>query len=114
MPGPIVELSDTFLMKVPLAPLGLARLIAFTSAFTLAAIASSLNEALPGGNFNDRQSRFHKTDLRLSYAPDSERWSAGLWVRNLENDAQLTQSMPFGRVQITDPRTWGVNLSYKF
>ena len=46
-PGPMVELIDTFLMKVPLAPLGLARLIAVTSAFTLAAIASSLKEALP-------------------------------------------------------------------
>ena len=47
MPGPMVELIDTFLMKVPLAPLGRARLIALTSAFTLAAIASSLNDALP-------------------------------------------------------------------
>src|SRR6184192_2762269 len=46
-PGPMVELIDTFLMKVPLAPLGLARLIAVTSAFTLAVIASSLNDALP-------------------------------------------------------------------
>src|SRR6266436_473928 len=46
-PGPMVELSDTFLMKVPLAPLGLARLIALTRALTLAVIASSLNEALP-------------------------------------------------------------------
>lgn len=46
-PGPIVELIETLLMKVPLAPLGLARLMAFTSAFTLAAMASSLNEALP-------------------------------------------------------------------
>ena len=46
-PGPMVELIDTFLMKVPLAPLGFARLIAVTSARTLAAIASSLNEALP-------------------------------------------------------------------
>ena len=43
----MVELSDTFLMKVPLAPLGLARLIAVTSALTLAASASSLKLALP-------------------------------------------------------------------
>src|SRR5262249_34044961 len=47
MPGPMVELIDTFLMKVPLAPDGLARLMALTRARTLAAIASSLNEALP-------------------------------------------------------------------
>ena len=41
MPGPMVELIDTFLMKVPLAPLGLARLIAVTSALTFAACAFS-------------------------------------------------------------------------
>jgi hypothetical protein len=38
----------------------------------------------------------------------------GLWAKNLENQAQTTQALPFGRVQITDPRTVGVNLSYKF
>ena len=45
-PGPIVELSDTFLMKVPLAP-PVWRLDRADQGPTLAAIASSLNEALP-------------------------------------------------------------------
>ncbi|MCA0242149.1 MAG: TonB-dependent receptor [Proteobacteria bacterium] len=74
----------------------------------------SLNDAMPGGNLNALQGRFHKTDLRLSYAPGSERWNLALWLRNLENDAQTTQVLPFGRVQITDPRTLGVNVGVKF
>jgi iron complex outermembrane receptor protein len=74
----------------------------------------SLNDAMPGGNLNRAQPRFHKTDLRLSYLPISERWTLALWLRNLESDAQITQAMPFGRVQITDPRTFGVNLGLKF
>ncbi|MDT7836980.1 TonB-dependent receptor [Aquabacterium sp. OR-4] len=74
----------------------------------------SLNHSMPGGNLNGQQARFHKTDLRLSYAPMHERWSAGLWLKNLENKAQTTQVLPFGRAQITDPRTVGVNLGWKF
>jgi len=74
----------------------------------------SLNNSMPGGNFNGEQASFHKTDLHLNYAPLDERWSVGLWAKNLENQAQTTQALPFGRVQITDPRTVGVNFSYKF
>jgi iron complex outermembrane receptor protein len=74
----------------------------------------SLNNSMPGGNLNGEQGRFHKTDLRLSYAPASDRWSLGFWVKNLENDAQTTQVLPFGRAQITNPRTLGVNFGMKF
>jgi iron complex outermembrane recepter protein len=74
----------------------------------------SLDNSLPGGTFNSQQGSFNKTDLRLSYAPASDRWSVSLWLKNLENSAQTTQALPFGRVQITDPRTFGANLSYKF
>jgi iron complex outermembrane receptor protein len=74
----------------------------------------SLNSAMPGGNLNGEQGAFHKTDLHLTYAPAGDRWTVGLWLRNLENDAQTTQALPFGRVQITDPRTLGLNVSYKF
>ncbi|MEK8052830.1 TonB-dependent receptor [Ideonella sp. DXS22W] len=74
----------------------------------------SLNDSMPGGNLNGQQGQFHKTDLRLNYAPLDERWSAGLWVKNLENKAQTTQVLPFGRAQITDPRTVGVNVGWKF
>jgi iron complex outermembrane receptor protein len=74
----------------------------------------SIENGLPGGDFNAMQSSFHKTDLRLAYAPDSDKWSLSVWARNLENKAQATQVLPFGRVQITDPRTVGVNVGFKF
>jgi TonB dependent receptor len=73
----------------------------------------TLESNLPGGDYNNQQGSFHKTDLRLAYAPDSDQWSLSLWARNLENKAQTTQVLPFGRVQVTDPRTVGLNLSYK-
>jgi len=73
----------------------------------------TLESNLPGGDYNNQQAAFHKTDLRLAYAPDSDKWSVSLWARNLENKAQTTQVLPFGRTQITDPRTFGLNLSYK-
>ena len=78
------------------------------------ASAVSLNNSVPGGNLNGEQAKFHKTDLHLSYSPFDERWTVGLWVKNGENKAQTTQVLPFGRTQITDPRTFGANLGYKF
>jgi hypothetical protein len=75
---------------------------------------ATLESGLPGGDEHNQQGSFHKTDLRLSYAPDSDRWSIALWARNLENKAQTTGVLPFGRVFITDPRTVGVNASARF
>src|SRR5215469_1570296 len=46
-PGPMVELKETFLMKAPLMPCGLARLTAVTKALRLASKASSEKLALP-------------------------------------------------------------------
>ncbi len=76
--------------------------------------AVTLDSSLQGGTGNNWQGNYHKSDLQLSYSPDSDRWSTGLWMKNVENKAQTTQVLPFGRVQITDPRTFGVNASYKF
>jgi hypothetical protein len=73
----------------------------------------TLESNLPGGNAPVQQAAFHQTDLRLAYTPDSDTWGLSLWAKNLENKAQTTQVLPFGRVQITDPRTVGLNLPYK-
>lgn len=75
---------------------------------------TSLETGLPGGDFNRVQEKFHKTDLRLSYTPFDAQWTLSAWLKNLENKAQVTQVLPFGRVQVTDPRTFGINASYKF
>ncbi|MFT4089449.1 MAG: TonB-dependent receptor [Asticcacaulis sp.] len=73
-----------------------------------------LDRGLPGGDQNLYQPSFRRSDLRVSYVPDQGQWSLALWGRNLENEAQLTQALPFGRVQISNPRTFGLNLSTKF
>jgi len=73
-----------------------------------------LESGLPGGDLNVYQKAYHKTSLRLTYAPADQRWNVGLWLKNLENQAQTTQVLPWGRTQITDPRTFGLNVGYKF
>ena len=69
---------------------------------------------LPGGDLDLYQGRFHKTDLRASYDSADGKWLLGLWVRNLENDAQTTEAQPFGRNMISDPRSFGMNATYRF
>jgi iron complex outermembrane recepter protein len=63
---------------------------------------------------NAWQSGYTKSDLTLSYRPQSEKWSLGAWVRNIENKAVTTMAFPLGRVLIGEPRTLGVNASVKF
>jgi iron complex outermembrane recepter protein len=63
---------------------------------------------------NAWQSGYTKSDLTLSYRPQSEKWSLGAWVRNLENKAVTTMAFPLGRTLIGEPRTLGVNASAKF
>jgi iron complex outermembrane receptor protein len=74
----------------------------------------ALDKGLPGGDLHLYQDGYHKSDAHLSYEPENNHWNLTLWARNLENDAQLTQALPFGRVQITDPRTFGLNLNTRF
>lgn len=74
----------------------------------------ALDKGLPGGDLNLYQDAYHKSDAHLTYVPDENHWSVTLWARNLENEAQLSQALPFGRVQITDPRTVGLNVNTKF
>jgi len=73
-----------------------------------------ISTGMPGGDLHDYQEAFHKTDLQATYVPATGNWTVGAWLRNLENNAQVTQTFPFGRVTITDPRTFGLNFSYNF
>jgi outer membrane receptor protein involved in Fe transport len=74
----------------------------------------TLQSGLPGGDLNNNQSSFHKTDLHVSYYSANDKWNATLWLKNLENKAQTVDEQPFGRTQITPPRTFGLNVAYKF
>jgi len=51
------------------------------------------------------------------YAPD-DRWSLGLWVKNIENEAVLAaattgQFGPYADVFIEPPRTFGARFTFK-
>lgn len=73
-----------------------------------------LSRGMPGGDQHVYQRGYHRSDLHLSYLSPKEEWTVSAWARNLENKAQVANALPFGRVQITDPRTFGIDLSYKF
>ena len=60
------------------------------------------------------QPSFHKSDANITYKNGSGNWRVGVWVKNIEDKAQITDNFPFYRVMITDPRTFGINFSANF
>lgn len=67
-----------------------------------------------------RQKAFTDTSLSLTYYPPNGKWSVGLWVKNLENEAQLGSSQYFGTTPqyqgsgfISPPRTFGLRATYR-
>jgi iron complex outermembrane receptor protein len=66
-----------------------------------------------------RQPGYFKTDASLTYHSADEAWSAGLWVRNLENEAVLAatttgQFGPYADAFIEPPRTYGARVTFRF
>jgi iron complex outermembrane receptor protein len=57
---------------------------------------------------------YHRSNFNATFRPAEGKWSAGVWVKNIENGAQYTWSVPFWRAQIKDPRTFGMNISLKY
>jgi iron complex outermembrane receptor protein len=63
-----------------------------------------------------RQSAYTKTDLTLTYTRPNKGWSAGLWVKNVENTAVFQAAAAGGQPgpassYIASPRTFGVTFS---
>ncbi|WIW88039.1 TonB-dependent receptor [Sphingobium sp. V4] len=69
------------------------------------------------GNF---QKAYTRTDLTLGYEAPDNRWNISAFVRNLEDKATLQQGTPpDAQTSLTlntlnAPRTYGVNLAYRF
>ena len=66
-----------------------------------------------------RQGAYVKSDASLTWHADDERWSAGLWVRNLENEAVLAatttgQFGPYADAFLEPPRSWGARFTFRF
>lgn len=66
-----------------------------------------------------RQQAYFKSDASLTYYAANEAWSAGLWIRNIENEAVLAatttgQFGPYADAFIEAPRTWGARVTFSF
>jgi iron complex outermembrane recepter protein len=60
------------------------------------------------------QKGYHRSSANVNYYSANGKWSTGLWMKNIENEAQTTWVMGFYRRKISDPRTFGINLSLKY
>tara|TARA_Y100000782_G_C10184908_1_gene265888 strand:+ start:1691 stop:4135 length:2445 start_codon:yes stop_codon:yes gene_type:complete len=58
------------------------------------------------------QDSYTRTNASLRYGPASHKWSVGLWVKNIENEAQTTYVYPAYRRLINAPRTYGLNVEF--
>jgi iron complex outermembrane receptor protein len=66
------------------------------------------------GNWYSYQAPYTRSDASLMYEA-SKLWRVSLWIKNIEDKAQLGfGDFPLNRIFITDPRTYGVNLSATF
>ncbi len=66
-----------------------------------------------------RQPAYFKSDASVTYYAGGERWSAGLWIRNIENEAVLAatttgQFGPYANAFLEPPRTYGARFTFAF
>jgi len=64
------------------------------------------------------QQDYFKSDASITYYAADDRWSLGLWVKNIENVAVLAatttgQFGPYANAFIEPPRTWGARFTFK-
>ena len=67
-------------------------------------------------NRGTEQEAYTKSDASLTYFADSDRWSIGIWVRNIEDEAVQAaatagQFGPYADVFLEPPRTYGVSVT---
>jgi len=87
-----------------------------------AGISASIDTRLSSGFFvtiekylpGSWQKGYHRSNTHVTYSSASGKWSTGVWIKNIENEAQTTMVMPNYRRMITDPRTFGMTLSVKY
>lgn len=60
------------------------------------------------------QPSFTRSDANLTFRSGENLWRIGVWVKNIENKAQITNNFPFYRVMISDPRTFGASFNLKY
>lgn len=60
------------------------------------------------------QPGFTRSNAFLNYTSPKGAWRVNVWAKNLENHAQISYIYPFYRVELTNPRTYGLTLGYRF
>lgn len=60
------------------------------------------------------QPGYTRSNAYVTYNFPDRHWSVTGWVKNIENDAQKTNTFSRNRVWLSDPRTFGVNISAKY
>ncbi|MGC4091979.1 MAG: TonB-dependent receptor [Polyangiaceae bacterium] len=60
------------------------------------------------------QPGYTRSNAYLTYAFPDQHWTLTGWVKNIENKAQKTNAFPRNRVWLSDPQTYGVNISARF
>ncbi|MEM6746326.1 MAG: TonB-dependent receptor [Pseudomonadota bacterium] len=92
----------------------------------LGRVASRYDSGYLVSNFTDafqfKQDAYTRSDANLTYTAPDDRYSIGMFVRNLENDVQITRA-PVGfapgaertaGVNVTEPRVYGVRVGFEF
>ena len=69
-------------------------------------------------NRGTSQSDYFKTDASLTYFTSDQRWSVGLWIKNIENEAVIAatttgQNGPYGDSFVEAPRTYGARVTFR-
>lgn len=76
----------------------------YASSYLISDLAANDRYRQPGG---------HKSDASIGYNDAMGRWTAQIYVRNIENEIKIESRVP-GGFFVSDPRTFGVRVGYKF
>jgi outer membrane receptor protein involved in Fe transport len=65
-----------------------------------------------------RQDAHFKSNASVTWSSDDERWSLGLWMRNIEDEAVLAatttgQFGPYADAFLEPPRSWGARVRFR-
>ncbi|NDY91884.1 TonB-dependent receptor [Ideonella livida] len=115
-----VDFSGQRLDRAPAQVLSLGYSHAFVlgdGAELLATVGTRLNGSYmisdPAEGIRYTQPAFRKSDASLGYTSATGKYSAQLYVKNIENEVTLESRVP-GAFAVGDPRTYGLRLGMKF
>uniref|UniRef100_UPI0028DB23B0 TonB-dependent receptor n=1 Tax=Sphingobium yanoikuyae TaxID=13690 RepID=UPI0028DB23B0 len=81
----------------------------------------SLLDGKPGSllSGNQQQDSYSRSDLIVTFTPESKKWSLQGFVRNIEDETVITSAVAstrFGTYSygMAPPRTYGAKLTYNF